>query len=95
LLLILISIPHPQEPILKILRVWSEWCLFPQEQLRAYYDTFLDTSKPPPKVTVTASGAATTFSSSSASSGSTRLRMMSAQELEEIDGVPMTEEGMR
>jgi hypothetical protein len=39
-----------KEPILKILRVWSEWCVFSQDLLRSYYDTFLDTTRPPPKV---------------------------------------------
>jgi hypothetical protein len=38
-----------KEPILKILRVWSEWCVFSQDQLRSYYDIFLDTTRPPPK----------------------------------------------
>jgi len=77
------------------LRVWSEWCVFSQEQLRSYYDTFLDTSKPPPK---TPSSHSSSYqerereNSRYHSSHSRSRHSLSHDFDDEIDGVPMTEE---
>jgi len=32
---------HLKERVLKIFRVWSEWCLYPQDKLKLFYDTFM------------------------------------------------------
>jgi hypothetical protein len=36
--------------VLKVLRVWSDSCIYPQEKLKLWYDTFTDLSQPPPVV---------------------------------------------
>jgi len=38
-----------KDPVLKVLHVWSEWCVYSQDQLKSYYDAFLDTSQPAPQ----------------------------------------------
>uniref|UniRef100_A0A6B2KZC9 U2 snRNP-associated SURP motif-containing protein n=1 Tax=Arcella intermedia TaxID=1963864 RepID=A0A6B2KZC9_9EUKA len=34
-----------KEKVLKVFRVWSDWCLYPQDKLKLFYDTFMDLNK--------------------------------------------------
>lgn len=35
--------------MLKVLRVWSDQCIYPQDKLKLWYDAFTDLSQPPPE----------------------------------------------
>eukprot|EP01127_Copromyxa_protea_P000440 TRINITY_DN1035_c0_g2_i5.p1 TRINITY_DN1035_c0_g2~~TRINITY_DN1035_c0_g2_i5.p1 ORF type:complete len:403 (+),score=97.96 TRINITY_DN1035_c0_g2_i5:428-1636(+) len=39
-----------KERVLKVLKVWSDGCIYPQDKLKSWYDAFTDLSQPPPEL---------------------------------------------